>query len=185
MDGRWRGAIHFNLLYTTIWIVDSETEETYLFDIAKPFHGNPNAAPPIDAAYHTQTASAPTQRRAMPSILMHRRLGHRTINTLIIGSKNEVWADTKLRLESDSFCDSCQIVTARSNNHGKSPLDVGTEDMKPGESIMVDLVTNLNKHGLTTSSHYTRIPNTLPSASLLGHRITDLMYFSTSTRTSQ
>jgi hypothetical protein len=103
---------------------------------------------------HTKTASAPTQRRAMPSILMHRRLGPRTINTLIIGSKNEVWADTKLRLESDSFCDSCQIVTARSNNRGKSPLDIGTEDMKPGESIMVDLVPNLNKHGLTTSSHY-------------------------------
>jgi hypothetical protein len=49
---------------------------------------------------------------------------------LIVGSKNDVWADTKLRLESDIFCYS----------GGKSPLDVGTLDMKPGESIMVDLV---------------------------------------------
>lgn len=43
---------------------------------------------------------------------------------------------------------------SRKSDCGKSPLDVRTLDMKPGESVMVDLVPNLNKHGLNTSSHW-------------------------------
>jgi hypothetical protein len=59
-----------------------------------------------------------------------------------------------MRWENDNFCDSCQVVTARLANRGKSPLDVGHEEMLPGEYIMVDIVPNLNKRGLTTSSHF-------------------------------
>ena len=145
------GDIHFNLTYTTIRVVDSDTDESHSFNVPKPFP-SPQDPPnkPIDAAY--QAAAPP--KKSVPASLLHRRLGHRTINTMIVGSKNEVWADTTLRLESDNFCDSCQIVTARAANRGKSPLDVGALDMQPGESVMVDLVPNLNKHGLTTSSHF-------------------------------
>jgi transposase InsO family protein len=139
------GDIHFNMNHTTIRVVDSDTDESRSFDVPKPF-------PSPKSQNACQAATPP--KKAIPASLLHRRLGHRTINTMIVGSKNEVWSDTTLRLESDNFCDSCQIVTARAANRGKSPLDVGTLDMQPGESVMVDLVTNLNKHGLTTSSHF-------------------------------
>jgi hypothetical protein len=43
---------------------------------------------------------------------------------------------------------------ARSADRGKSPLDVGALDMQPGESVVVDLVPNLDKHGPTASSHF-------------------------------
>jgi hypothetical protein len=70
------------------------------------------------------------------------------------GSRNEVWADTTMRWEHDDFCDSCQVVTARLSNRGKSPLDVGHEEMAPGKYVMCDVVPNMNKRGLTASSHY-------------------------------
>jgi hypothetical protein len=145
------GDIHFNMNHTTIRVVDSDTDESRSFDVPKPF---PNPKSPHQASDNACQADTPAPKKAVPASLLHRRLGHRTINTMIVGSKNEVWSDTTLRLEADNFCDSCQIVTARAANRGKSPLDVGTLDMQPGESVMVDLVTNLNKHGLTTSSHF-------------------------------
>jgi hypothetical protein len=70
------------------------------------------------------------------------------------GSRNEVWADTTMRCEGDDFCDSCKIVTARLANRGKSPLDVGTENMAPGEYIMCDIIPKFNKRGLTSKSHF-------------------------------
>jgi hypothetical protein len=144
------GDIHFNLEHTAVRVVDSDTDEAHSFDVPKPFPNLKMPSKTIDAAY---PAVIPP-KKSVPASLLHRRLGHRTINTMIIGSKNEVWADATLRLEADNFCDSCQIVSARSANRGKSPLDVGALDMQPGESVMVDLVPNLNKHGLTTSSHF-------------------------------
>jgi hypothetical protein len=151
------GDTHFNVDYTTIRIVDSGTEERHSFNVPKPFASLPSNAP-VETANPANTRqvamSTPPPKKAVPGDLLHRRLGHRTMNGVIVGSKNEVWSDTTLRWESDNFCDSCQIVTARNNNRGKSPLDVGTLDMQPGESVMVDVVPNLNKHGLTTSSHW-------------------------------
>jgi hypothetical protein len=145
------GDIHFNLEHATIRVVDSDTDEAHSFDVPKPFPNLKTPSKTIDAAY---PAVIPP-KKSVPASLLHRCLGHpRTINTMIIGSKNKVWADTTLRLEADNFCDSCQIASARSANRGKSPLDVGALDMKPGESVMVDLAPNLNKHGLTTSSHF-------------------------------
>ena len=101
-----------------------------------------------------QSAAIVAKKRPISSDLLHCRLGHRTVDAMMTGSRNEVWANTTMRWEHDDFCDSCQVVTARLSNRGKSPLDVGLEDMKPGESIMVDVVTNMNKRGLTTSSHH-------------------------------
>jgi hypothetical protein len=69
------------------------------------------------------------------------------------GSRNEVWADTTMRWEHDDFCDSCQVVTARLSNRGKSPLDVSHKEMAPSEYVMCDVVPNMNKRGLTASSH--------------------------------
>ena len=75
-------------------------------------------------------------------------------NAMMVDSRNEVWANTTIGWEHDDFCDSWQVVTACLSNHGKSPLDVGLEDIKPGKSIMCDVVTNMNQRGLTTSSHH-------------------------------
>jgi hypothetical protein len=127
------GAIHFNSDYTTIKAVDSDTNEQHSFDVTKPFPAPFSPPSSQDTAYNTATPStslAITKKRAVPSDLLHRRLGHRTVNSIIVGSRNDVWRDTTIRRESDSFCDSCQIVTARKSNRGKSPLDIGTVEMQ-------------------------------------------------------
>jgi hypothetical protein len=60
-----------------------------------------------------------------------------------------------MQWEHDDLCGGCQVVTARLSNRGKSPLDAGVKDIEPGESIICDVVTDVNKRGLTTSSHRT------------------------------
>jgi transposase InsO family protein len=101
-----------------------------------------------------QSASIVSKKRGVSSDLLHRRLGHRTVNAIMSGSRNEVWADTTMQWEHDDFCNSCQGVTARLSSRGKSPLDVGHEEMAPGEYIMCDVVPNMSKRDLTASSHY-------------------------------
>jgi hypothetical protein len=145
------GDIHFNLECATVRVDDSDTDEARSFDVPKQF---PNLEMPSNAINAACSAVTPP-KKSVPASLLHQRLGHRAINTMIVGSKNKVWADTALRLEANNFCDSCQIATACSANRGKLPLDVGTLDMQPGESVMVDLApNNLNKHGLTTHSRF-------------------------------
>jgi hypothetical protein len=101
------GAIHFNADYTTICVVDSDTNKTHSFDLPKPFPAQFSSGSEGNA-YHVNTRSTqPLPKRAIPSDLLHHRLGHQTIsNTIIVGSRNDVWLDTTLRLESDNYCES-------------------------------------------------------------------------------
>jgi hypothetical protein len=78
-----------------------------------------------------QSAATVVTKKAVSSDLLHRRLGHRTVNSIMAGSINKVWADATMRWEHDNFCDGCQVVTARLANRGKSPLNVGHQEMAP------------------------------------------------------
>jgi hypothetical protein len=162
------GEIWFHPDHTTLRAVDSDTGEAQSFSVAKPFallrnfDSLPSATsqtestrPPRntqqEAHASIQSAAAVVKKNAICSDLLHRRLGHRTVSTIMSGSHNEAWADTTMRWEGDDFCDSRKIVTARLANRGKSPL---TENMTPGEYIMCDIVPNFNKRGLTSKSHF-------------------------------
>jgi hypothetical protein len=164
------GEMWFHPQHTALRAVDSDTGESHSFSVAKPFtllrnlDGLPSASAQTEynqnyrlqqeAHASIQSASIVSKKRSVSSDLLHRRLGHRTVNAIMAGSRNEVWADTTMRWEHDDFCDSCQVVTARLSNQGKSPLDVGHEEMAPGEYVMCDVVPNMNKRGLIASSHY-------------------------------
>jgi hypothetical protein len=77
------------------------------------------------------------------------------VNAIMAGSCDEVWADATMRWEHDNFCHSCQVVTACLANRGKSPLNIGHQEMAPGEHIVIDVVPNLtDKQGLAASSHH-------------------------------
>jgi hypothetical protein len=166
------GETLFHPEHATLRAVDSDTGEAHSFSVAKPFtllrniDGLPSASSQQDTVNHhprvqqeahassMQSVATVAKKHAMSSDLLHRRLGHRTVAAIMAGSRNDAWADTAMRWEHDNYCNSCQVVTARLANRGKSPLDVGHQEMKPGECVMVDIVPNLNKRGLTTSSHF-------------------------------
>jgi hypothetical protein len=135
------GKIWFHPNHTTLRAVDSDTGEAQSFSVAKPFtllrnfDGLPSATsqtestrPPRntqqEAHASVRRAAAVTKKNTICSDLLHRCLGHRTVNTIMSGSRNEVWADTAMRWEGDDFSNSCRIVTGRLANRGKSPLNV-------------------------------------------------------------
>ena len=135
------GENWFHSQHTTpLRAVDSESGEAHSFSAAKPFallrniDGLPSASSPTqhpgvlqeEALAGIQSVATVAKKRPISSDLLHRRLGHRTVNAMmVVGSRNEVWADTTMRWEHDDLCDSCQVVTARLSNCGKLPLDVG------------------------------------------------------------
>ena len=119
------GEIWFHPEHTTLCAVDSESGEAHSFSVAKPFtllrnmDGLPSASTQtqhrgVQEEAHAGIRSAATvaKKRPISSDLLHRRLGHRTVNAMMTGSRNEVWADTTMRWEHNDFCDSCQAVTA-------------------------------------------------------------------------
>ena len=106
--------------------MDSESGEAHSFSVAKPFtilrnkDGLPSASSQTqhhgvqeEAHAGIQSAATVAKKRPISSDLLHRRLlGHRTVNTMMTGSRNEVWADTTMRWEHNDFCNSCQVGTA-------------------------------------------------------------------------
>jgi hypothetical protein len=124
------GETLFHPQHATLRAVNSDTGEAHSFSVAKPFtllrnvDGLPSASSQQDTANHhprvqqeahassMQSVATVAKKHAMSSDLLHRRLGHQTVAAIMAGSCNDVWVDTT-----------------------KSPLDVGHQEMKPGEHV--------------------------------------------------
>ena len=72
----------------------------------------------VDAMEQMQTKERPKPKEESPkkdkrtkvaSTLLHHRMGHRSIPVLLNASKHEVWQDTRIGFEHDSFCEGCKI----------------------------------------------------------------------------
>ena len=99
------------------------------------------------------TALSTTSKTPIPSNLLHRRLGHRSISALGAASEADIWQDSALKLESEDFCWDCKIAFSRKANRGKSSLD-SDPNLKAGEYLMLDIQTNPGRMGLTRSTTY-------------------------------
>ena len=75
--------------------------------------------------------------KKVPLVLLHQRLGHRSIRSLMAGDTTNVWKDIELRIYPDTFCTSCQISLmnkkARSKNQSnpKAPFKWAFMDIIP------------------------------------------------------
>ena len=108
-----------------------------------------------DTSFLTPTTALQTQAKTpIPSNLLHRRLGHRSITALGAASEADIWADSTLQLEAEEFCWDCKVAFSRKANRGKSSLD-SDPDIKAGEYLMLDIQTNPGKVGLTKSTTFT------------------------------
>jgi hypothetical protein len=56
----------------------------------------------------------------IPQSLMHRRLGHRSIASLMMADQDILWADVTMIPDKDEFCETCQITLSRKANKGKA-----------------------------------------------------------------
>jgi hypothetical protein len=61
--------------------------------------------------------------------LLHRRLGHRSISSLLLPDRDVLWDDIQITPDRDEFCDKCEITLSRKANRGNNPLeDLGKDN---------------------------------------------------------
>ncbi len=84
--------------------------------------------------------------------LLHNRLGHRAIRTLLAADEHNVWHDTKIRMEPESECVTCQIATIRITNRNKHPH---TPSGHPSATVFMDVVYCKSSPGLTPKTSHT------------------------------
>ena len=68
----------------------------------------------------------------IPSNLLHKRLGHRSISALGAASEADIWKDSKVQIETEDFCWDCKVAFSRKAHRGKSSLDADP-DIQAGE----------------------------------------------------
>ena len=118
------------------------------------------AAPPALVAPITvtpQSASDVEIFRAKPGKrqvgcdLMHARLGHRKLESVLLAHKAELWNDVSLKPEPDKICQVCQITLSRKANRSKkSP----TETTIPGHTIEVDIIKHPHNRSVPAAYHF-------------------------------
>ena len=108
---------------------------------------------PRNDAQHLVRPTAAFTKTAISSSLLHKRMGHRSIQALGIASSSNMWEDTTLNPDNDPFCWGCEITFSRKANHGKTNLS-SDSNLKPGSCLMLDLKKNTSKYGLNRATHF-------------------------------
>jgi hypothetical protein len=83
--------------------------------------------------------------------LLHDRLGHRAIRTLFAADEHNVWHDTKIRIEPETDCVSCQIAMIWTTNRNKLPH---TPASHPGATLFMDILHCKSSPGLTSKTSH-------------------------------
>ena len=97
------------------------------------------------------TTNAQDERKAVPVELLHQRLGHTRTNTLLYTSQHHCWTDIVVVMVPEKFCDPCQVVTTRSNNHCKIPQ---SNPLEPGHTVYMDLLPPISPISLTPATTF-------------------------------
>jgi transposase InsO family protein len=105
-------------------------------------------------------ATAPKKKILLE--LLHRRLGHAAVKTLLAADQSNLYDDVKIEFEPTGPCLDCQIATIRSANRGKKSVG---ESTIPGQVNFLDIIQNPSRTGLTSSTHYPYYLNVVDSYS--------------------
>jgi hypothetical protein len=89
----------------------------------------------------------------IPQSLLHRRLGHRSIASLMMADQDVLWEDVQMIPDKDEFCETCQITLSRKANRGKHSLE-NLGKIIPGQMVMVDIIHNPAKRSITTDTYF-------------------------------
>ena len=147
------GDISFGFEHCKLTVCDSDNNKTMQF-LVKPPHADTNDELHVPSSYVAH-ASCPAEVKPtyVESILLHNRLGHRSIPALVNASDNNVWADTKISFPSDHTCDDCKLSSARKAKRGSTKTEDALKVAKAGEAATIDIIYNLESEGLTESTH--------------------------------
>jgi len=87
-------------------------------------------------------------KQAIDLEMMHQRLGHQSIQSLLAASQSDIWEDVRLRPGPETHCEGCHIATRRKAN--RTHHTVSTQNY-PGQVLFMDLINNPTKLSLLPS----------------------------------
>jgi hypothetical protein len=91
-------------------------------------------------------------KRAVHLQTIHNRLGHRSVESLLLGNRDNIWNDVKVQRDPESICQTCQITLARKTaRNKKTAADFPSE---PGRMVTIDIIQNPFPTGLTKKSYF-------------------------------
>lgn len=82
--------------------------------------------------------------------LMHKRLGHCAMKTLLAASNDDLYNDVTINHEPTGFCSGCQIGSIRTAQRGDQPVGTTT---RSGLVWFLDIIKNPAQEGLTRQSY--------------------------------
>ena len=80
--------------------------------------------------------------------ILHQRLGRRYTRSLLGGDTENVWEGLELRIDSDTFCRSCQISSMIKKARSKIPLKPKT----PFKWVFMDIIPSTELKSLTSDT---------------------------------
>ena len=92
-------------------------------------------------------------RRPVSLELMHRRFGHRSTKTILLGEDSDLYTDLKVTPDSDEFCETCKISTIRAADRGHEKEDDPSLD-RPGKIFYLDMQSNPARQSLSSSTYF-------------------------------
>jgi hypothetical protein len=98
------------------------------------------------------TLSTTNTKRNVHLQLMHHRLGHRSIELLLLGNSDNIWNDVTVKKDPETVCKTCQITLAR--RAARNRIHPDNYPTTPGTMVMVDIISNPFDFGLTIKSNF-------------------------------
>jgi transposase InsO family protein len=102
---------------------------------------------------HRQRSKQTHPRIKIPQSLLHRRLGHRSMSSILMANEDDLWDDVKITEDRDEFCEICSITTARKASTGRGNLEA-LGSVVPGEVVMIDIVNNPSTESITSDTNF-------------------------------
>jgi hypothetical protein len=99
----------------------------------------------------TNVLSTTNKKRNVNLQLMHHCLGHRSVESLLLGNSDNIWNDVTVQKDPETVCETCRITLARCA--ARNQIHPDNYPTTPGTMIMVDIFSNPFDFGLTNKSH--------------------------------
>jgi hypothetical protein len=93
-----------------------------------------------------------SQKRAVHLQTVHNRFGHRSIESLLLGNRDNIWNDIRVQRDPENICQTCQITLARKT--ARNRRTTAEQPTEPGRMVTIDIISNPFENGLNKKSHF-------------------------------